>query len=297
MNTASRERDTIAIFAHSRKDCFLVLLSAVNLGVIVFGLFAYNGLRWSSLLLLAGALIFLNCTNYQCVAHNFLHNPFFRTAWLNNFFSVLNSLSLGVPQTLYKYHHLNHHQFNNDPRDSKTGTTRDHSSTFRHARTLGREENILTYALFGPLRTDLVSLYKAAHSHRRGTMVWVEAAAMLAFAVILVRLNPPYAVKFLLPVWYLGQAAALAENYLEHHFAIPGDRLTDSVSCYNRLYNVLWFNNGFHQEHHFRPTVHWTKISELRTVMLPETRRRVVRFAHWFNFSRNRSSEAPRNDG
>lgn len=271
------------VFAQNWRDSFLVLLSAVNLGLIVVGLCNYHRLPWPAMLLLGGALVFLNCTNYQCVAHNFLHNPFFRAAWLNDVFSVLNSLPLGVPQTLYKYHHLNHHQFSNDPQNPETGTTRDHSSTFRHSRQPGREEHILAYALLGPFRTDFVALYKAARLHRRAAMVWIESAAWLGFVAALVWTSPAYVIRFFLPVWYLGQAAALAENYLEHHHAVPGRHLADSVSCYSRIYNLLWFNNGFHQGHHFRPTVHWTKVPELRDQMLPETERRVVKFAHWFN--------------
>ncbi len=44
-------------------------------------------------------MVFLNCTNYQCVAHNFLHNPFFRSGWLNNGFSVINGVPLGRAQS------------------------------------------------------------------------------------------------------------------------------------------------------------------------------------------------------
>jgi fatty acid desaturase len=35
------------------------------------------------------------------------------------------------------------------------------------------------------------------------------------------------------------------------------------VSSYHKLYNWLWFNNGYHAEHHFRPKLHWTKMKEL----------------------------------
>ena len=34
-------------------------------------------------------------------------------------------------------------------------------------------------------------------------------------------------------------------------------------STYGRLYNWLWFNNGYHAEHHFRPKIHWTKMKLL----------------------------------
>ena len=34
------------------------------------------------------------------------------------------------------------------------------------------------------------------------------------------------------------------------------------VSSYNRLYNWLWFGNGYHAEHHYRPRTHWTKMRQ-----------------------------------
>lgn len=272
------------LFAHSWKDAVLVVLSVLSVSLVAFGLFAFDLLPWPVLVGLGVVVVVLNCTNYQCVAHNFLHNPFFHSAWLNNAFSVLNSVALGLPQTLYKYHHLNHHQFNNDVPDPESRTTRDHSSTFRHARVPGKEEHIVAYSLLGPFRTDLPAMYVMARSKGRTTIVWVESAAMLAFASFLAVSNPTYFLAFVVPVWFFGQVAALAENFLEHHHAIPGNRLTDSVSCYNRLYNFVWFNNGYHQEHHVRPTIHWTKVPELRIEMLPENERRVVKGAHWFNF-------------
>jgi hypothetical protein len=36
------------------------------------------------------------------------------------------------------------------------------------------------------------------------------------------------------------------------------------VSSYGRIYNLLFFYNGYHAEHHFRPKVHWTKMEKFR---------------------------------
>ncbi len=274
------------LFAHHWKDGALVLLSGLSVGLLVFGLFAFEWWTWPALSGLGALIVFLNCTNYQCVAHNFLHNPFFRSRLLNNLFSMVNSIALGLPQTLYKYHHLNHHQFNNDVQDPVSKTTQDRSSTFRYSRRPDREEHLSSYSTLGPFRTELGILYATARAKNRAWLVWLEATAMLVFSSALAIASPWYFLEFVVPVWFLGQVAALAENYLEHHYAIPGNRLTDSVSCYNRMYNWLWFNNGFHQEHHYRPTVHWTKVCDLRSEMLPEKDRRVVRIAHWFNLWR-----------
>lgn len=271
------------IFAHSAKDGILVLLSCAELALIVFISSAFPRLSGLTLLLIAAIAIFVNCTNFQCIAHNFLHLPFFRSKLLNQIFSVLNTLPLGVPQSLYRLHHLNHHKYNSDVQDPETGSTKDYSSIYRFSRKSGEAESIWSYAMIGPLRSEFAALYEEAKKQGSAGQVWLETAALILFMAALCFSNYQFFIVFYLPVWYLGQASARAENYLEHYRARPGNRMTDSVSCYNRLYNLIWFNNGYHQEHHFRMQVHWSKIQEVRALMLPENNRRVVRGAHWFN--------------
>ena len=67
-----------------------------------------------------------------------------------------------------------------------------------------------------------------------------------------------------LPAFYLSLAFVNVQNYYEHYGAAPGSRLTDSVSYYGRVYNLLTFNDGYHQEHHLRPQSHWSKMPAVR---------------------------------
>lgn len=249
----------------------------------------WGTLSWGKIPLLGSAAIGLfcvvvNCLNYQCVAHAFIHLPFFSRRPLNRVFSVVSSVALLAPQSLYAAHHLDHHRYNNDRPDPETGRTRDGSSTYRYSRRPGEEEGILSYAFIGPWRVDYPHLVRRAARRGDGTLVWVECMTLVAYAATLGLLNWRGLVLFLVPAWYLGQSLALAHNYAEHHGAKPGNRLTDSVSCYGRLYNLFWFNEGYHQEHHYRPQTHWTRLPTLRSAMLPEQDRRVVRFTHWLNF-------------
>jgi fatty acid desaturase len=272
------------LFAHSRWDALMVAFIFSEIAITT-----YSTLSWGSVPLLVsvalGALcILLNCMNYQAVAHSFIHHPYFRWRGLNRFFSVVISLALQGPQTLYRAHHLDHHRYNNDPRDPETGRTRDSSSTYRFARRSGQEEGLLSYALLGPLRVDYVFLYGRSKKRGDAALTWIETVTVLLYFAVLGIFNWKGLVCFFAPAWYLGQAFAMAHNYCEHRGAQPGNRLTDSVSCYGRLYNKLWFNEGHHQEHHFRPHVHWTRLPELRPLMLPESQRRVVRHIHWVNF-------------
>lgn len=272
------------IFAHSCKDGWLIAISVLELMLIVYPTCYSSSLAWPALLALGAAGVFLNCTNYQCVAHNFLHNPFFEPKGLNVFFSVFNTLALGVPQTLYREHHLNHHQYNNLFGTSRQGLVADMSSIYRYSRTPGAPENIWRYAIVGPARADFRFFIVKALKHGYGPRLTAESVALAAFWAALLLSNVRGFVLFYLPIWYLGQVAAYAENYLEHYKAIRGNRLADSVSCYGKLYNFIWFRNGYHQEHHCRPEIHWTQIAEVRETMLPDSDRRVVKWAHWFNF-------------
>lgn len=270
------------LFRHSAMDGVLVLLTLLNCAAIVATAYFFSALGPWALAGLALFFVLMICTNYQCIAHNFIHNPFFRAEPLNRLFSVLNSLALGMPQTLYRAHHLNHHQFNNDYR-GEDGETGDFSSLYRYSSRDRVPESLWRYSLLGPLRTDFGRLHAMARQKKLAWLVWCESAALLLFYAGLAWLDWRFFLFYFVPVSFLGQAAALAENYLEHYGATPGDRRTDSVSCYGRLYNLLWFNNGYHQEHHYRPFVHWRLVPRLRAEMLPERQRRVVRGSHLNN--------------
>lgn len=284
------------IFTHSGMDAVLVAVALLQLGLTAFVVAEFPALGATTLVGLGAALVFLTCTNYQCIAHNHIHNPFFRSARLNALFSALNSLGLGMPATIYRFHHLNHHRFNNDLPDAATGDTRDRSSTYRYAGRGGAAEGLLAYSVLGVFRTDLGVLHADAKKKGLARHVWLETALVVLAAAAVLAARPSCFFAFYLPVWFLGQVAAFAENYLEHAHATPGNRLTDSVSSYSALYNLVWFNNGYHQEHHFRPQLHWTQIRAVRAEMLPESERRVVRGAHWFNLTPPRArleSSAP----
>lgn len=228
-------------------------------------------------------LIYLNCMNYEVTGHYFIHSPFFRSARLNAGFGILNSVAFGFPQTLYRAEHINHHQFGCDYRDPQSGRTGDDSSIYRFGPGEDRPEPLWRYTLVGPFREDLAGMWRATPRRLRRQLA-IETLAVLALFAAAAAAGPG-AFLFLLLVLWGGSAASHFQNWLEHAHAVPGSRLTDSVSSYGRLYNWLWFNNGYHQEHHSRPSAHWTALPALRVEMLPEAARRVVPHAHLWNLS------------
>jgi len=257
------------MFKHHKYDSLLVLITLAQVGLLLLPFVTEISLLGLCALVVLN--VFLIGTNYQCVAHNFIHNPFFKDPALNRGFSLINSLGIGLPQSLYRIHHIEHHRHNNNPE-------RDESSTYFHGK-FGQEENIFSYSILGVLRTDLVMLYKQARN--KSILINLEVIFFVAFLVLLAQLNWRLTLGYVVTSYVLGQIFALWENYCEHHFADYTDRKRDSVSCYNSLYNLIWFNNGFHQEHHFAPQIHWTMVPQMME-KLPQDRV-IVDFCHLSN--------------
>jgi fatty acid desaturase len=258
------------LFRHSSLDAVLVL-SAVGIVAILLATFlCFDQLSWWALGPAFVIIAVSYCWNLQCISHNFIHNPFFWARWLNRAFSVLNTLALGVPQILYHYYHLNHHWGDNDAK-GPDGTTKDWSSIYRYGNG-DQPEAFWKYCLISFFRVEVGPVVRTAlrHGRRHGVQLAVETVALLAFWAAMALINWRYLVFFYLPSYYLGWALSYAEGYLEHYGCKPGNPFANSVSSYHRLYNLLWFNNGYHQEHHWDPKCHWTLMRDLHVQIRPQ---------------------------
>src|SRR5262245_2340193 len=105
-------RRTTGLFAHSLRDGNLALVALAGVGLLALSVHGWPTAGPASLGALWLGQVFVLCTNYQCVAHNLVHNEFFRWRWANAAMSMLNSMALGFPQTIFREHHVNHHRFN-----------------------------------------------------------------------------------------------------------------------------------------------------------------------------------------
>ena len=111
----------------------------------------------------------------------------------------------------------------------------------------------------------------------------VESLALALFWITLLVCNWRYFLLFYLPSYYLGWVLIYAHTYFLHWGAEPGNYYANSVSSYEPVYNALFFNNGYHQEHHWDPKAHWTKMREVRAEIRPQmiaNRTRVLRGPH-----------------
>lgn len=239
---------------YSFKDLILFMVALTQgISLIVWAcLFHQLPLMENLAIFLTEALLFY--FNPIVITHNFLHTPFFKSSILNQAFSVLNSVNLGLPQILYKYHHLNHHRYNNSMEDP--------SSTYLFGKN-HQQEHWITYSAFSLLRDGTKKAWIQTLQKKEGHFLATEIVAVLIFCGILVFIDWKFFLMMYLPLFYCGWFLAHVENYFEHYKArAPSDRFGNAVSHYSKIYNILMFNEGYHQEHHISPQEHWTKRPE-----------------------------------
>ena len=92
---------------------------------------------------------------------------------------------------------------------------------------------------------------------------------------------------YFLPFWYFGYSLSYLNGYFEHFGGNPDVPMAWGVTTYHKLYNFVWFNNGYHAEHHFRPRAHWTRMKALKDEIEAKQREvgvRVIKPPHVFGF-------------
>src|SRR6185436_357987 len=124
--------------------------------------------------------------------------------------------------------------------------------------------NVAYSAFLGLVLGVPQSLWRERHlAHHAGrayggrTGLWsadvvAESALVISLWGVLATIAP----GFLLTVYAPGYLLGLGLCFLQGHFEHAGG----TTSHYGRIYNWLFFNDGYHVEHHRRPGVHWTEL-------------------------------------
>jgi hypothetical protein len=93
-----------------------------------------------------------------------------------------------------------------------------------------------------------------ATRRRLGAQGAVELAALLTFLIPFAAGAPLAFATVYAPAMVLGFALCAWQGHAEHARSAGG------VDVHARLYNRLWFNDGFHAAHHRAPAAHWTTL-------------------------------------
>jgi len=275
------------LWKHTPLDGVMLALSVAQFGLTLWVAAGWEGWSYAGRAGGFALLVFMMTYNIIVLSHLFTHAAWFNSPLLNGLVSVLNSVNIGQSVQAYQLTHVrNHHRYNND-RKGPDGRTKDASSTyldgadgehaglFRYAfvgaaSTLLGQARALLSALtlwrLGGLEPELMALASKTPSRRKRELrqIRLDRAAHLLALCLFLFISWKWTLLCYLPAFYLALALVNLQNYYEHYGARPGNSYTDSVSYYGRLYNLLAFNDGHHQEHHLRPQAHWSTMKLVR---------------------------------
>jgi fatty acid desaturase len=270
------------LFAHSPWDALPALAGLFHTAYFFALFFLYpHAPLW--VMLLAG---FVYALIINGVAHNFIHNSFFRAPVLNRLFGVTQSIACCFSQTYYDVVHMQHHKGNSD-RQNESGETVDWLSIYRHGHN-GEAENPWSYVFLSFFRDNPAAIARELRKRGRSELLWgnIELAAFITTLAVMAYLNWRY-LLFFLPFYYLGHCFSYLNGYFRHYGADPDKPIAWGVSSYGKLYNWLFFYNGYHAEHHFRPKVHWTQMEKFHAQIAELQKQegvRVIKHAHMLGF-------------
>jgi hypothetical protein len=140
---------------------------------------------------------------------------------------------------------------------------------FFRSRRLNRVYSLYLSLLLGLPLTVWRERHLAHHADRPVRLrldVWFvaeSATAGILWASLLL-LSPHFVLTTYLPGWLIGLAICQVHGYYEHE--------RGATSHYGRLYNVLFFNDGYHVEHHGSPGTHWSRLRRGRSSSSPPSR-------------------------
>ena len=275
------------IFAQTRWDVLPALAGLFHLFYFFALFYLYPRTSFWIMLPLGFLYSLMINANINGVGHNFIHNPFFRSPLLNRLFGLTQSIACCFSQTYYNAVHMQHHKGNSDRQDEH-GETIDWLSIYRHGHE-GEAENPWSYVFLSYFRDNPAAIRRELKKRNNADHIWgnIELAAFIVTLIVLGFFNWRYVVFYFLPFYYLGHCFSYLNGYFRHYGADPDKPIAWGVSSYGKIYNWLFFYNGYHAEHHFRPKVHWTKMEGFRRSIEDLQKQegvRVINHAHMLGF-------------
>jgi fatty acid desaturase len=223
---------------------------------------------WLALLPLGILTVFLFTLSHECT-----HYTPFRTRWLNNLVGHATSLPLMLPFAWFRYFHLAHHKFTNDPardpelehgpRPETWGQFLIYLSGLGYWRGMA---GTLWRNAFGPIDAP----YLPARQHgaiRREARVLLVLYTLIALSLIW---TPLALWLWIVPV-LIGQPFLRLYLLAEHGRCPPvANMLENSRTTYAGwpVRFIAW-NMPFHAEHHSFPNVPFHKLPELNHDLAP----------------------------
>ncbi len=128
---------------------------------------------------------------------------------------------------------------------------------FFRARTANRVFSAYLSLLLGLPQTLWRDRHLAHHADRPWRLRWntrlaIESVLVAGLWIFMAAQGP----QFFFSTWVAGWLGGLLLCWLQGHY----EHVRGTVSHYGALYNLAFFNDGYHVEHHARPTLHWSRL-------------------------------------
>lgn len=268
------------LFAYSYWDVIPVVFGILHFAYLIGIFLWFDRLPWYANVLLGLVYAVSISWNINGISHNFIHNPYFKSEFLNRIFSLLESVTMVFSQTFYDAVHKRHHIGNSDRPDAN-GNTIDWLSIYRYGSN-GEPENVWAYTFKSYFRDDPAEIYREIKKRNPGLARFGVFEILCAILLVLVGfvLNWKF-MLFMVPFYYIGHCLSSLNGWYEHWRGNPDLPIAWGVSSYSKLYNLIWFNNGYHAEHHYRPKHHWTKMHELHLQIADKQKEAGVHVITW----------------
>ena len=246
-----------------------LIRSTIHFGFVLF-LAILISLRppyWPALVLLQGVvLIFLFAPLHECI-----HNTAFKSTWCNRIVAIVCGWLLLLPPAWFRYYHLNHHRFTNNPaRDPELITPkplnrRDYLIYMTGLTTWWRQLLVLLCNAFGQNRDEFIP----RKAHRRITL---EAAMFIAtYGIAYQIFGDAIYWSWIFPA-LIGQPFLRAFLLAEHLNCPNVRKMTENsrTTITNSPIRWLTWNMSFHAEHHCQPAVPFHKLPTFHQHLRPQ---------------------------
>jgi len=269
------------IFRNSSKDIWLVLYT-IAIGIAPFAIIAadLNFVWWVIILPLQAWLI---CNLQNSPMHHHSHWSTFTNKTANTIYELWVSAVSSIEHQSWKWAHLTHHVHVNDR--PVNGKTKDPVSVFYNGKN-GEVENFWSFCFRHTMENYkskiVVPVSMTASPLHNHLQHRIESWAWITYSAVIFAVDIKFG-AWMQVVYFLANFLNMATSYGEHWGVLDrrGDTTQDSIGIYSKWYNWIGFGAGYHQEHHNRPGVHWTKLPELTPRMHPD--RKTVQTMHIFN--------------
>jgi fatty acid desaturase len=212
----------------------------------VFSILVSNPLLSILLVLIASILLSFSI-------HIFFHECVHTRESYPTSINIINSILLGLPFDGYRVHHYNHHTYANGLKDFSTTWFMQNGNQIGYS---------VSAYFFGWVRQLKVAIHDPEpFDQNLGDVAKIknrippQKAALLFIFIAFAFIGFKYFILYLMLI-YFGWAFSALHNFGQHP-PLEGDPVCTYA---DKQYNLLFFNNGLHSEHHVKPWLSWDKL-------------------------------------